>query len=720
MRKAAFIAILISAIANVFFAVRQAQISHAQVPQTAGFKTEMIAGQEAAAGRVLVKFRSSKLQAARQSVEQSYDVDSDVEVGGAGARLIHSRSWSTAALMAELTTRTDVEYVEPDYVAYGGAVPNDSFYASQQWGLRNTGQTISGQPGTAGADISAQAAWDITHDSLSQVVAILDSGIDYNHPDLSPNVWSASAPFSVTISGVTINCPANTHGINTITNTCDPLDDHNHGSNVSGIIGAAGNNGQGVTGINWRTQLLGIKWLNSSNSGFISDAIDALEVAVQLKQAGLANIKVLNNSWYAGAFSQSLLDEIQRVEANGMLFVSIAGNGTANDGFTKGGHDNDNGTTPTYPSNYNEPGIISVVATDNRDALATFSNWGNKTVHLGAPGNVIFATLRNGTYGTFSGTSQAAPHVAGAAALLLSRCNLTAAGLKGVMITNADADSLLTDKTTSGGRLNLARSLNTCIANPAIVDESRFYVRQQYVDFLSREPDASGFQFWTQNVENCGSDVGCREVRRIDTSAAFFLSIEFQQTGYLVYRLYRAAFGNISGKPVPVTRATFLSDTRTISNGVVVLQTGWEQQLEANKVAFTQTFVQRSQFLALYPNGMPASTYVNNLFQTAGVTPTTSERNAAITAYGSGDTAGRAAALRMIAENQAFQQKEFNNAFVLMEYFGYLQRDPDAAPDGNFSGYNFWLTKLNQFNGNYVQAEMVKAFISSIEYRNRF
>ncbi len=622
--------------------------------------------------------------------------------------------------MAELTTRTDVEYVEPDYVAYGGAVPNDSFYASQQWGLRNTGQTISGQPGTAGADISAQAAWDITHDSLSQVVAILDSGIDYNHPDLSPNVWSASAPLSVTISGVTINCPANTHGINTITNTCDPLDDHNHGSNVSGIIGAAGNNGQGVTGINWRTQLLGIKWLNSSNSGCISDAIDALEVAVQLKQAGLANIKVLNNSWYAGAFSQSLLDEIQRVEANGMLFVSIAGNGTANDGFTKGGHDNDNGTTPTYPSNYNEPGIISVVATDNRDALATFSNWGNKTVHLGAPGNVIFATLRNGTYGTFSGTSQAAPHVAGAAALLLSRCNLTAAGLKGVMITNADADSLLTDKTTSGGRLNLARSLNTCIANPAIVDESRFYVRQQYVDFLSREPDASGFQFWTQNVENCGSDVGCREVRRIDTSAAFFLSIEFQQTGYLVYRLYRAAFGNISGKPVPVTRATFLADTRTISNGVVVLQTGWEQQLEANKVAFTQTFVQRSQFLALYPNGMPASTYVNNLFQTAGVTPTTSERNAAITAYGSGDTAGRAAALRMIAENQAFQQKEFNNAFVLMEYFGYLQRDPDAAPDGNFSGYNFWLSKLNQFNGNYVQAEMVKAFISSIEYRNRF
>jgi hypothetical protein len=637
-----------------------------------------------------------------------------------GARLVHSRSRTAAAMIAELSQRDDVLYAEPDYLAYGGATPNDSFYASQQWSLHNTGQTIGGQPGTAGDDVSAQQAWDISTEAPNQVVAILDSGIDYTHPDLSPNVWSAPSAFSVTISGTTINCPAGSHGINTITNTCDPLDDHNHGSNVSGIIGAAGNNGVGVTGINWRTQLLGIKWLNSNNSGFLSDAIDALEVAVQLKQAGLANIKVLNNSWFAGGFSQSLLDEIRRAEANNMLFVAIAGNGTANDGFTKGGHDNDNGTTPSYPSSYNEPGMISVAATDNRDALAFFSNWGKQTVHLGAPGNIIFATLRGGSYGTFSGTSQAAPHVAGAATLLLSRCNLSPAGLKGVLITNADPDSALTDKTTSGGRLNIARSLTTCMAYSNIVDESRFYVRQHYVDFLGREPDASGFQFWIQGIESCGADVACREVRRIDTSASFFLSIEFQQTGYLVYRLYKAAFDNIQGKPVPVNRATFLTDTRTISNGVVVLQPGWEQQLEANKVAFTQTFVQRSQFVSLYPQGMAAAQYVDSLFQKTGITPSTQDRNVAISAYGSGDTAGRAAALRAVAENTAFQQKEFNNAFVLMEYFGYLQRDPDAAPDSDFTGYNFWLTKLNQFNGNYIQAEMVKAFTSSIEYRGRF
>ncbi len=720
MRKLALIAVLISLLATVLFVLQHSRVSLAQVPQSVETKIEMVAGHEAAQNRVIVKYRDTKTRAARQNVEQSLDIDSDTELGGTGARLMHSRSWSTAAMIAELSARDDVEYAEPDYLAYGGATPNDSFYASQQWGLHNTGQSIGGQTGTSGADVSAQQAWDISMGSPNQVVAILDTGIDYTHPDLSPNVWSAPAAFSVTISGTTINCPAGSHGINTITNTCDPMDDHNHGSNVSGIIGAAGNNSQGVTGVNWQTQLLGIKWLNSNNSGFLSDAIDALEVAVQLKQAGLANVKVLNNSWFAGGFSQSLLDEIQRVEANGMLFVAIAGNGTGNDGFTKGGHDNDNGTTPTYPSSYNEPGMISVVATDNRDALAFFSNWGKQTVHIGAPGNIIFATLRGGTYGTFSGTSQAAPHVSGAAALLLSRCHLTAAGLKGVLITNTDSDPALTDKTTSGGRLNIAQSLTTCIANPGIVDDSRFYVRQHYVDFLSREPDASGFQFWTQGIENCGTDVGCREVKRIDTSASFFLSIEFQQTGYLVYRLYKAAFDNLTGKPVPVIRSTFLTDTRTISNGIVVLQTGWEQKLEANKVAFTQTFVQRPQFISSYPNGMAATSYVDKLFQTEGIMPTTSDRNAAITAYGSGDTAGRAAALRQIAENSAFQQKEFNNAFVLMEYFGYLQRDPDAAPDGNFDGYNFWLNKLNQFNGNYIQAEMVKAFTSSIEYRNRF
>ncbi|MGB8510168.1 MAG: S8 family serine peptidase [Pyrinomonadaceae bacterium] len=698
---------------------RAAAAATAAAATGAQVDVEMVNGQEAAAGRVIVKFRDGKNTASRvREVEAATDADSDMEVGGAGARLIHSRSKDAATLVKELSARADVEYAEPDYLAYGGGTPNDSFYASQEWGLHNTGQTVGGQTGTPGADISAQQAWDISTGSRNQVIAVLDSGIDYNHPDLAPNVWSAPSPFSVTLGGQTFNCPAGAHGFNTITNTCDPADDHNHGSNVSGIIGAAGNNGTGVTGINWQTNVLGIKWLNSNNGGTISDAIDALEVAVQLKQSGLANIKVLNNSWFAGGFSQSLLDEIKRAEANGMLFVAISGNGTANDGFQLGGHDNE--TVITYPSSYKTPGMISVAATDNRDALAFFSNWGRTSVHLGAPGASIFSTLRGGAYGSFSGTSQAAPHVAGAAALLLSRCQLTTAGLKGVLITNVDPDAALVDKTTSGGRLNLARSLSTCASFANIIDESRFYVRQHYVDFFTREPDAAGLQFWTNNVESCGADAQCREVKRIDTSAAFFLSIEFQGTGYLVYRAYKSAFGNIAGKPVPLLLSEFTPDTQQIGQNVVVGATGWETQLETNKQNYFNSFVTRTRFTSAYPSSMTPEGYVDKLNTSSGGVLSPTERDALVAEMRRGAT--RAQVLRAVAEDADMVSREFNPAFVLIQYFGYLRRNPDDAPEPglNFNGYNFWLGKLNEFNGDFRAAEMVKAFITSDEYRRRF
>jgi hypothetical protein len=255
---------------------------------------------------------------------------------------------------------------------------------------------------------------------------------------------------------------------------------------------------------------------------------------------------------------------------------------------------------------------------------------------------------------------------------------------------------------------------------PITIDDSDFYVQQQYVDFLSRFPDQSGFAFWQNDINQCGSTQPCLDVHRINVSAAFFLSIEFQQTGYLVYRLNKAAFGDIPGTPVPVRRETFMPDTRSIASGVVVGAQGWEQLLESNKVAFTQGFVQRPGFTSAYPQGMAAGAYVDALFAKAGVTPSTSERDAAITAYGAGDTAGRAASLRSVAESQTLNQHEFNKAFVLMQYFGYLKRNPNDLPDNDFSGYNFWLSKLNQFNGDFAGAEMVKAFISSTEYRGRF
>jgi hypothetical protein len=257
---------------------------------------------------------------------------------------------------------------------------------------------------------------------------------------------------------------------------------------------------------------------------------------------------------------------------------------------------------------------------------------------------------------------------------------------------------------------------------PITIDDSDFFVQQHYVDFLSRFPDQSGFVFWQNDINQCAADGACREVHRINTSAAFFLSIEFQGTGNLVYKMYKAGFGNLPNKPVAVQRAAFIADTRQIQSTpaqVIVGVGDWQNQLEANKQAFALAFVQRAAFQQAH-GGQDATTYVNSLFANAGVAPTQAEVNAAVSAFGAGGDSGRAAALRSVVESNSVSTRLFNEAFVLMQYFGYLRRNPDDPPDVDFSGYNFWLSKLNQFNGNYVNAEMVKAFLSAIEYRQRF
>ena len=255
------------------------------------------------------------------------------------------------------------------------------------------------------------------------------------------------------------------------------------------------------------------------------------------------------------------------------------------------------------------------------------------------------------------------------------------------------------------------------------LDTTEYFVRRHYVDFLGREPDEAGFTFWVSNIERCGAAANCREVARIDTSAAFFLSIEFQQTGFLVYRTYKAAYGDI---PVPVTLSEFKPDTQEISNGVVVQQSGWEGLLENNTQAYLAKFVQRSRFNAAYPLALSPAEFVERLFANAGVLPSDKDRMVAVGEFGSAttsaDAAARGRALRRVAENATLARQEFKRAFVLVQYFGYLRRNPNDAPEPglNFDGYNFWLNKLNQFNGDYVAAEMVKAFITSEEYRRRF
>ena len=256
---------------------------------------------------------------------------------------------------------------------------------------------------------------------------------------------------------------------------------------------------------------------------------------------------------------------------------------------------------------------------------------------------------------------------------------------------------------------------------PNPLDTSSSFVQLHYHDFLNREADGPGLFFWTNNIESCGTNAQCREVARIDTSAAFFLSIEFQRTGFLVYRLYKASLPETVQRPRAMPRyREFIRDTLEIGRGVVVNSTGWELQLETNTVAFLDSFVTRAEFLAKYPVTLTATEYVERLNAQAGNVLSTTERNALVAGMIPGGAETRATVLRKVAENSTFSAAEFNRAFVLMQYFGYLRRNADDAPDLNFVGFDFWLKKLNDFGGNYRQAEMVKAFIDSGEYRDRF
>jgi hypothetical protein len=287
-----------------------------------------------------------------------------------------------------------------------------------------------------------------------------------------------------------------------------------------------------------------------------------------------------------------------------------------------------------------------------------------------------------------------------------------------------------------GGLAIATVTINDDSTEPATnaIDDAQNFVGQHYHDFLNRQADAPGLAFWTNEITSCGTNQSCINLKRINVSAAYFLSIEFQQTGYLVERMHKTAFGDATGNstfpsahtlPVPIVRFTeFLSDTQRIGSGVIVGQSGWETVLENNKQSFAGDFVQRSRFTTAFPTTLSPAQFVDALFANAGVTPAATDRNAAIAEFGGAantvDVAARGRALRRVAENSTLQANEFNRAFVLMQFFGYLRRDPNSGPDNDYTGYDFWLAKLNQFGGNYNAAEMVKAFITSLEYRQRF
>ena len=297
-----------------------------------------------------------------------------------------------------------------------------------------------------------------------------------------------------------------------------------------------------------------------------------------------------------------------------------------------------------------------------------------------------------------------------------------------VNLSNATAGALFVNPSTATVTINDSAS-----PLPNASDATTAFVRQQYHDFLNREPDAAGLAFWVDNIDKCKDParlpVGqtilqCIQTQRVLTSASFFLSIEFMQSGTFVRSFYVAALDRPATNNMPAF-LEWLRDTQAVQRGVIVNQGNWQATLDANRLAFMQDFVTRAEFVGLYPTTDTPTQYINKLYLHALTrTPTATELSDGLSVFGGAATASnptaRGQALLKVTQASDFSSREFTRAFVQIEYFGYLRRNPNDPPDGNFNGYNFWLNKLNQFNGDFVQAEMVRAFIESGEYRNRF
>ncbi len=370
-----------------------------------------------------------------------------------GLRLAHVAPADTLAAIAALNARPDVLYAEPDYILHVEATPNDPSF-SAQYGLNKIG---------------APAAWDIQTGNDTVVVGVIDEGIDVNHPDLQPNIWrnlaEANGVAGVDDDGNGFVDDVNGYDFTTNTGWSSSSVGDLHATHVAGTVGARGNNGIGVTGVNWQVSLMSLKVLGATG-GSTSTITRAYAYAVMQRQRGV-NLRVLNNSYGGRGFSQTALDAIAQLNQAGILFVAAAGN----DGL-------DNFNVPHFPSSYDVPNLIAVAATDSADQLVGFSNFGARAVNIGAPGRSILSTLPNGTYGNLSGTSMSSPHVAGAAALLCAQFpNITLAQLRGALLYSGDAIPALQGKSTTGRRLNVFKSLQSGLENdvtaPAAISNLR-------------------------------------------------------------------------------------------------------------------------------------------------------------------------------------------------------------------------------------------------------
>lgn len=362
------------------------------------------------------------------------------------------------AVIENLANNPMVEYVEPNFIYRINKTPNDPMLG-QLWGLQNLGAADSdGATGVTGVDVDAIRAWDIQTGSSDIVVAVIDTGVNYNHPDLKDNMWinevekNGEKGVDDDQNGIVDDI----YGAN-FTNANepngDPLDDHGHGSHCSGTIGAKGDDGKGLVGVAWNTKIMALKFLSASGGGTLEGAVQAINYANKM------GAKILSNSWGGGGFSQALKDVIDQSNERGALFVAAAGNDGAN-----------NDASATYPANYDVANVLSVAAINNRGQLASFSNYGRNKVHVGAPGvNVVSATTSG--YESWSGTSMATPHVSGVAVLLASQePQMTGVELKDRIMRTAKPIATLKTKVKSKGVANAYMALRNETPAPDMND----------------------------------------------------------------------------------------------------------------------------------------------------------------------------------------------------------------------------------------------------------
>jgi subtilisin family serine protease len=454
----AFVLILVAAFAGQLSRWRKEWRSHVGPVPAADKKrattSEEITLTETRFGRpeVLVKFKSGVSQETIERLTaQRHDRIEDRIENVAGLNAIDDLDNADAATVVnEYSQLPEVEYAEPNYdieldemdSGLAPVLPHDPQF-TDQWALANSGQ----RGGKQGADISATLAWSITTGSDKVVVAVLDSGVDYTHEDLIQNMWMRPANLAP-YQDNELGTMDDEHGFNAIDSASDPMDENGHGTHCAGIIGAEGENNVGIAGVNWKVQIMPLKFMNAGGFGTTKDAIEAINYVIDRKKAGV-NVRIISASWGSTQRSRALEDAIRKAYENDILFVAAAGNATTN-----------NDRTPHFPSSYNVPNVVSVAALDRNDELAKFSNYGPKSVAIAAPGVDILSTWLGDAYEEKSGTSMATPVVAGVAALVLAEHpRMSVDDLRKKLLASTDPIVALKGKTVTGGRINAAKAL---------------------------------------------------------------------------------------------------------------------------------------------------------------------------------------------------------------------------------------------------------------------